>query len=368
MDKIAIFLSNYLNISETFIYQRIINFKEFEPIVLCYGTSNLDLFPYSRIYTFGSKNAFLENFQRFIFVNFKFSKYFEEVLKSNNIKLLQVHFAPRAMEILWLSRKLKIPQVNFFHGTDLDLYIKNRRHSKKLINLINSTKASIVSCESIKRSLVDIGCSKAMIIVNYAGIDLEKFSFSIKKPKAEGEEIKLLMVGRLIWKKGFEYGIESFQLAKRTYPNLSLRIVGDGPLKNALASQSKRFRLTNSISFLGSLSPEKVQEEMKEADILLAPSIEEGIPNVIKEALACGIPVISTYAGGIPEIIDDGKNGFLVRKRDADQLAEKIKHLIKNRQIWPEFAKAGRKKVEAKFDVKKQMIELEFLYKDILGK
>jgi colanic acid/amylovoran biosynthesis glycosyltransferase len=174
------------------------------------------------------------------------------------------------------------------------------------------------------------------------------------------------MCGRLVWKKGFEFGIEAFALASKKHPELRMRIVGSGPLKQALINKAESLKALNDIEFAGELLPDKIPSEMANADILLVPSIEEGIPNVIKEALACGIPVISTYAGGIPEIIRAGVSGLLVEVKNSEAIAQKINYLAENPQIWQPLAEAGRAAVEEDFDVKIQMSKLESLYKGMI--
>lgn len=367
MDNIAVLLSNYLNPTETFIYQRIVNFSAFKPIVLSYGTNNPKEFPHSPVYSFSSLIPFAEGLQRSLFTNLKFSPYFKNILRSNNVKLLQVHFAVRAIEARWLSEKLGIPQANFFHGSDLDAYKNDEKKKQQLIELINSTAASITASEKMKGELVDMGCDGGKIFVNYAGIDLSKFKFKPRKFE-KGRKIRFLMCGRLFWKKGFEYGIEAFAMAAKKHPNIEMRIVGDGELKEALIKKVQNLGLSDRIAFIGNLPPNGIPKEMYEADIFLAPSLEEGMPNVIKEALASGMPVISTYAGGIPEIIKGGINGLLVEGKNAEQLAQKISYLIENPQMWQPLEEAGRETIEENFDVKEQMMKLESLYKEIIGK
>ena len=93
---------------------------------------------------------------------------------------------------------------------------------------------------------------------------------------------------------------------------------------------------------------------------------QEGIPVVLMEAQATGLPIISTYHTGIPEVVIDGKSGFLVHEKDVDALAEKLEYLIKHPEIWPEMGRYGRKHVEEKYDIKKLNQQLVKIYQNLI--
>jgi colanic acid/amylovoran biosynthesis glycosyltransferase len=364
MDKIAIFLSNYLNSSETFIYERIVNFTRFKPVILSYRTSNLERFPYSPIYSLHGESSLIGAIQRPLMANFGICPYFEKAAKENNVKLIQAHFAARSLEVLWLSKRLGVPQVNFFHGSDLDLFKERSSSTKKLVDLVSSTALSITVSGTMKRDLVKLGCEEKKLAVNYAGIDPDKFRFKLHS--IGGSKIKLLMCGRLNWKKGFEFGIDAFAMALKKFPNLQMKIIGDGELKKVLAKKISSLGLSDRISMAGELPPAEIPVQMNNADIVLAPSLSEGLPNVIKEAMASGVPVIATNVGGIPEIVKEGQNGFLVERKSPDSIAKRISDLIESPALYEKFSRSGRKAVEDNFDVKKQMAKIEALYEGIL--
>ncbi|MNV85131.1 GDP-mannose-dependent alpha-(1-6)-phosphatidylinositol monomannoside mannosyltransferase [compost metagenome] len=128
------------------------------------------------------------------------------------------------------------------------------------------------------------------------------------------------------------------------------------------------------IKFLGEVSHDDVVEEMKKVHLFVLASTtskkgdQEGIPNVLKEAMATGLPVVSTKHAGIPELVRNGKSGVLVRERDATAMADELLHLIKNPHKWGKMGKAGRKIVKKSFHTPKQIGELENLYATILKK
>ncbi|HEY6104105.1 MAG TPA: glycosyltransferase, partial [bacterium] len=118
----------------------------------------------------------------------------------------------------------------------------------------------------------------------------------------------------------------------------------------------------------------EIRRLLEGAHILLAPSVtaqdgdQEGIPNVVKEAMATGMPVVSTRHSGIPELVQDAVSGFLVAERDVDALAERLVFLIDHPETWPEMGRAGRRKVEADFDVEHMHDRLIALYAQVLDR
>jgi colanic acid/amylovoran biosynthesis glycosyltransferase len=113
---------------------------------------------------------------------------------------------------------------------------------------------------------------------------------------------------------------------------------------------------------------------MKDSDILLAPSVtaeggdQEGIPVVLMEALAQGLPVISTYHSGIPELVQDGVSGYLVHERDVNVLSERLEHLIKNQELWAKMGRAGRNYIENYYNIDKLNEQLVEIFQKLLNR
>ena len=120
-----------------------------------------------------------------------------------------------------------------------------------------------------------------------------------------------------------------------THKNIALTLIGDGKLRKKLESLVESLNLSDSVQFVGMLPHEEVQREMEASDIFLSPNLaarngdREGIPNTIKEAMATGLPVVSTYHAGIPELVIDGKSGFLVPEKDVDGLVDRLGYLLR---------------------------------------
>ena len=201
-----------------------------------------------------------------------------------------------------------------------------------------------------KQSLIDLGCDPEKIVVHKMGVDLKKFSF--RSPQmAENGSIRLLSVGRLVEKKGFEYAIQAVGAVSENHPDIEYKIAGDGPLQKDLQELIDRLRIDDKVKLLGALPQEKIVDLIGIAHLFLAPSAhssdgdQEGIPVVLMEAMSRGLPVISTYHAGIPELIKDGISGLLVPERDTKVLTEKLEYLIEHPELWPGMAAAAKEHI-----------------------
>lgn len=225
--------------------------------------------------------------------------------------------------------------------------------------------------ESVKRQMIELGCDEKKIVVHRSGLDCENFVFTPRLGHPD-RRVRLLTIARLVENKGVEYGIRALAKLVQVYPHIEYHIVGDGPLREDLQRLIQELNLDGTVSLLGWKQRQEVIEILDHSDILLAPSVigkdgeQEGIPNVLKEAMAMGLPVIGTLHSGIPELIEDGVSGFLVPERDADALAEKLSYLIDRPEIWPEMGRAGRAQVEENYDIHKLNDRLVEIYQQLL--
>jgi len=136
-------------------------------------------------------------------------------------------------------------------------------------------------------------------------------------------------------------------------------VAGDGSFRSTLEAQRDRLGLDRRVRLLGWQTQAQVRQVLGRAHVLVAPSItagnadEEGIPNVLKEAMASGLPVVATRHGGIPELVENGVTGFLVAERDPQILAERLAELAAPSERWAAMAAAGRARVEREYDIER---------------
>jgi colanic acid/amylovoran biosynthesis glycosyltransferase len=210
--------------------------------------------------------------------------------------------------------------------------------------------------EDLKQRLIVLGCPEDRITVLHSGIDCSKFEYCEREAVAGGP-VQLLTIARLVEMKGVCYGVRAVAKLIQSGKNIRYAIVGDGPLKEDIARLIRELNVENEVELMGWQNHERVMHLLQHAHILLAPSVtaangeSEGIPNAVKEAMAVGLPVVSTHHSGIPELVEDGISGYLVPERDVGQLAQRLTELIEHPERWSTLGKAGRAKVEQEFDI-----------------
>src|SRR5918993_87405 len=285
----------------------------------------------------------------------------QEVGRLNPV-LIHAHNGVCGAQILPLTRALKVPLVVTFRGIDATMqdehlwslspkaqvYVRRKEVLKRRAALF------IAVSKSIRAKLLEQGFPPTKIVVHYNGVDTKVFQPNPAVPR----EPVVLFVGRLVEKKGCEYLIRAMGKVQTIMPKAELVVIGDGPLGSSLKRLAKeklhRYR------FLGVQPPNVVRSWMNRAHLLCAPSItassgdSEGMPNVVVEAQAMGVPVVGTFHSGIPEAVAHGKTGFLTAERDWEGLAEHILLLQKNDALWHRFSLAGQSRMRALFDLNKQ--------------
>jgi colanic acid/amylovoran biosynthesis glycosyltransferase len=226
--------------------------------------------------------------------------------------------------------------------------------------------------QSLKNRIVLKGCSRKKIIVLHSGINCEKLTFS-ERNQSSGEPTKVITLARLVEKKGICNGIKAIAQVVKTGRYVNYVVVGDGKLKCKLELLIKELNVESHVQLLGWRNYEEAISLLQNSHIMLAPSItaangdQEGIPNAIKEAMAMGLPVISTIHGGIPELVEDGISGFLVKEGDIDALTYRLSYLIDHPETWATMGRAGHNFVKQNYDINKLNDRLVDLYRTLLN-
>jgi glycosyltransferase involved in cell wall biosynthesis len=183
--------------------------------------------------------------------------------------------------------------------------------------------------------------------VCYHGLDLSTFPFAPDHRPAH----RIIAVGRLARFKGFDYLLRAARALRDRGMTVEVELIGDGPERGALESLARELGVA--VVFRGYLPFSAVQTAMSQATILVHPSdgLGDGLPNVLREAMAVGTPVIASRVAGIPEALDDGRCGTLVPPKDVPALAEAIHALLSDAELRRRHAMLGRRRTEELFDV-----------------
>jgi colanic acid/amylovoran biosynthesis glycosyltransferase len=258
--------------------------------------------------------------------------------------------------------------VTSFRGYDVAVYqgLKGRRRYADLF-----ARGDLFLCvsERIRHQLVALGCDQRKIVVHRSGTSIKT---TLGRLQRNGQPTRILTVCRLVAKKGVEYGIRAVAQLLKNQTQLEYIIAGDGPLRNALDDLMRQLRVGDGIKLLGWKSQDEIVELLKSSDIVLVPSVtsangdEEGIPGIIMEAFAQGVPVVSTRHAGIPEVVHESVSGFLVPEREAGALADRLQYLADRPQLRSQMGREGQRFVARHCDIERLNDQLEGLYRTLL--
>ncbi len=294
-----------------------------------------------------------------------------------NLALIHAHHAPNGVYAMSLAERLNIPLVVTVHGYDITLNRQAVWRTGKLLYyqlifheeaLKQKAQVFIAVSNFIREKLIARGYPQEKIIQHYIGVDTTKFCPSSQLAK----ERYILCVGRHTEKKGIDTLLRAFARIATKHPDVYLFQVGQGSLTPQLQALTKQLGIENRVRFLGSQSHETVLQLMQTAEIFALPSQVaksgecEGLPIVILEASACGIPVVSTYHSGIPEAVINSETGFLVAEKDDLALAEKLDILLGDLTLGKQMGQQGRELMQKKFDLRQQTSKLETIYDSLV--
>jgi colanic acid/amylovoran biosynthesis glycosyltransferase len=272
--------------------------------------------------------------------------------------VVHCHYGPIGVHTLTL-RELGVLRgrlVTTFHGFDASVDVR-RQGDGVYRRLFQECDLVLAVSLCMRRKLVELGCDDAKAVVHRVGVDCDRFAFRARA--GTGGPVRIASVSRLVEKKGLEYAIRAVaKLAERGL-SFEYRIAGDGERREAIARLVSELGLGDRVRLLGPLTHEGVAELLAETQVFLAPSTvtadgdEEGVPTGIMEAMAMGIPVVSTVHSGIPELVEDGVSGLLAPERDVAGIAERLAHLVTHPDAWAPMGRAGRARVERDFDIRR---------------
>lgn len=361
-------------VSETFIADQAAHLSRYHPIFLT--CSKVNTVPHETLAINDHDFMFVKQGMHLLT---RSAKLFGARLTSQNLDLIHGHFGTDGIYAMMIAKELDIPFIVSFYGYEVSLSKETLWKAKSPFfafqflmyekALQKSASAFLVNSRDMREKLIAKGYPKQKIIQHYLGTDLSKLSPAEQTPS----ERYILCVARHTEKKGIDTLLRAFAQIAHKFPDVSLLQVGSGHLTPMLTQLTLDLKISDRVRFLGSQPYNKVQELTRGAEVFALPSQTapngdtEGLPCVLVEASACGIPIVSTWHSGIPEAVLDQKTGFLVEEKDDRTLAKKLDILLSDRSLSKTMGTMGREHVCEHFDLKKQVARLEKIYDQVIS-
>lgn len=364
MRRVAVFSTNFLEYSQTFVHEEVTHHTRYVAEVFCRKRLNQERFPFEPVHEAGPLYAVTRH-----------SREFHRVFRARPFDLVHGHFGTGSLYAVPYAERHTLPLVVTFHGYDVPLlrsaarvYPENWPYALLARRMLARLTLGLCASQELLELLVESGVSRERLRLYHLGINLTAFN-----RRLEPSTPRVVMVGRFVEKKGFEYGIRAFAQALSRGVQAKLVLVGQGEREAKLRALVSELGIAGQVHFAGVLTSREVGVLLGESTVLMAPSVvgadgdrESGVI-ALKEASASGLPVLGTYHGGIPEIIEDGVTGYLVPERDAESLGQRLFALLSDPELCRRMGAAGRAKMEREYDLNRQVSQLESHYDDAIA-
>ncbi|WP_152983828.1 glycosyltransferase [Peribacillus muralis] len=353
MKVIVFYIREPIKINQEFMYNQIIMLDQYRPIVIGpYPNSDNVLYQFEHYY------------------NMNDIKDLGSFFKEQNVVAIHAHQGKHSLDILPTAIELDFPLIVHFRGRDssTQTYKRFRKNVLRYQNLVKHGAGCFAVCHFLAEELKKLGFKEDKIHVLYGGLDLDLYPYYERSLPKEGE-VRILSVARLVEKKGFLTLLKAFQRIHQENPRATLHIIGTGEVEEKIRVFINENRLNDHVFLRGPMNSNQISKELRDCHLFCLASETgedgdvEGIPNVLKEAMASGVPVISTFHGGIPELIEHKKTGYLVPEKDDLKLAQGIKYFLSHPRVWKRYTRSARQVIEENFDLNKQITEQQRLYR-----
>ncbi|MDI6827161.1 MAG: glycosyltransferase [Armatimonadota bacterium] len=378
-------LETYLFITGSWIYTQVTGTSRYRSVVAASKIENTDVFPFQYVYKCSPiisnprslwQAAANRIFEALLGVR---RRKLNSIVRRHGVDLIHAHFGTAGYGALPLKRATGLPLITAFYGADAcqipNCAPKWRHRFKKLFK---EGDLFLAEGNHMKEILVSLGCPREKVIVQHLGVDLNLIPFLPRRLSDDGL-VNIIVVGTFREKKGIPYAVKAFAKVARDHQNVHLTIVGDGRVGPELEIKADILKtianesLADRVHITGYIPYKEFLSEVERAHICLAPSVvaadgdaEGGAPVCLIEMSASGLPVIASRHCDIPEVIIDGKSGFLVPERDVEALADRLHFLVEHPEIWEPMALAGRRHIEENYSLTVTIPRLESIYDRLL--
>lgn len=273
-------------------------------------------------------------------------------IRTSDVQLLHTNWAVPSGFIGLIAKKITgRPLLVYVHGSDINMWLKKPVIRSLVIQTLKNVDGIITVNNKLLETINKLEIKNCVKSVIPMGVDLKKFQ---DLPMKISNQIHtILFVGALRQVKGLDFLIRSLPLIKEEIPQFKLLIAGDGPLRTNLEKKVQERGLSQYVEFLGQVSHPEAINLVRSADVVVLPSLSEGTPTVMFEALVCKTPLIASRVGGIPEILRHGETGYLIHPGNAQAIADAVVYLLKNDEIRNKIAINGYELIKNRYTTDK---------------
>ena len=288
-------------------------------------------------------------------------------LQEHQIDVVLAEYGTAGSFITPICKSLNLPLLVHFHGFDASRKDILNTFKKGYQLMFSYASKIIVVSNAMKQALVGQGCPEKKLVLNTCGPHPDYLNI---EPDLESNYI--ISVGRHTYKKAPYLTILAFQKVLERHPNLKLKMIGDGELFDVSKNLVKSLGLENSVILLGALERKEIIKHLQSAFLFVQHSIiatngdSEGTPVGIIEAMAAGLPLVSTRHAGIPDVVIENETGFLVDEGDIDAMSENILTIVNNRELAETFGKKANALIQENFTLLKHINKINNLIKNAI--
>ena len=373
----------FLEATETFVGNQICSLEHYRSVVLCHHRIGQPAFPAAAVHAatdlLGRRERLVDriSYGAMRRPSAAATAALAGRAAAESAKLLHLHYLVDARFFLDLKRRLGLPAVVSVYGYDVSSFPKRLGgYGARYVRPIWSEMDLFVAMsEDMKRDLISLGCPEERIVVHFYGTPTARFAFP-DRSYTQPEVVQILTCGTLERKKAQHLVLEALHRASVADPDLPrfhLTLIGGGPMRAELERRVADYGWRDRVSFAGHVPHDdpRLVEAYRHADIFTLPSQtmpngdKEGIPTVLAEAMAAGLPCVTTFHAGIPELVIPDRCGLVVRERDVAALAGAFSRLLREPELRDRLGRAAVSDARQRADLSARSANLERIYERV---
>lgn len=291
---------------------------------------------------------------------------FLALIKQKKIDIVHVEFSGIATNFIDIIKDINTKTVVSCRGSAEKVKpLTQPERKEKLRQVFDVVDAIHCVSNDMKNTIAPYCSNLSKVFVNRPAIDAS--FFTPNKIERKESSLNILTIGRFTFQKGYLIGLLAIRKLVEKGLDIKWNIIGDGELYEEIVFHIHTLQLQKHVFLLGKKNKNEVNEWINLSDVFLLTSVYEGIPNVVLEAMAMELPVVTTNCGGVDEVIEHGKDGFITELYDSDKIAEYLEYLYCNREARENMGKMARVKILNEFTLQRQVIVFKNNYSEILN-